>query len=504
MIRFGLQYFFDNSSGLVEDVESQRFAGLADPAAVMREESRHLITTEERFALNINRTDFFNIGLGFEAPLRVAENFYINPLLEWTWSVPVNRQGYSCLFIPDAEDPDAPMGGGDGCLDKEGASAFPMNLTLGVRVQPPVDGLSMYAAADIGLSGTSSLTRELATNSPYNVMFGAAYAYDLVTPPVPEPIIREVERTVEVPALAPLRGRIRGTVVDASSGRPVDGAVVTFPGRELTSLVTDGSGRFVTYNLEPGVVDLGLSHQEYNSGACRAQLPDERPESGELMVDVRCDLQPLPRAGGIRGTLVADDGSNVNGANIRLTGPLNRSATSDAAGRFSLEGLPVGAYQVRVEAEGYLIKLTDVQVAAREDAEPRIILVGQPRRPSVVIRGRNLQIRRRINFVTNSAEIAESSAGLLAEIADVLIRNPNLRRVEIQGHTDDRGGASRNQTLSQSRADAVRTWLSSHGVQSSRLEARGYGQTRPLVPNITAGNRARNRRVQFVITDQAE
>ena len=161
-------------------------------------------------------------------------------------------------------------------------------------------------------------------------------------------------------------------------------------------------------------------------------------------------------------------------------------------------------YQVRVEADGYLVKMAEVRVVARETAESRIILVAQPRRPSVVIRGRNLQIRRRINFVTNSAEIAEASFGLLAEIADVLIRNPNLRRVEIQGHTDDRGGAARNQTLSQSRADAVRNWLSSHGVEASRLEARGYGQARPLVPNITAGNRARNRRVQFVITDQAQ
>jgi len=130
--------------------------------------------------------------------------------------------------------------------------------------------------------------------------------------------------------------------------------------------------------------------------------------------------------------------------------------------------------------------------------------VAQPRRPSVVIRGRNLQIRRRINFVTNSAEISDSSSGLLTEIADVIIRNPNLRRIEIQGHTDDRGGANRNRELSQQRADAVRTWLLANGVEASRLTAQGYGQTRPLVPNITAGNRARNRRVQFVIEEQTE
>ena len=56
-----------------------------------------------------------------------------------------------------------------------------------------------------------------------------------------------------------------------------------------------------------------------------------------------------------------------------------------------------------------------------------------------------------------------------------------------------------NQDLSQRRADSVRAWLVQHGVEASRLQAMGYGQTRPLVPNITSANRARNRRVQFVV-----
>ena len=80
----------------------------------------------------------------------------------------------------------------------------------------------------------------------------------------------------------------------------------------------------------------------------------------------------------------------------------------------------------------------------------------------------------------------------------------DIRRVEIQGHTDNRGPAARNRTLSQQRADAVRTWLIEHGVDAGRLEARGYGPDNPLVPNITPANRARNRRVQFVIQERAE
>ena len=89
----------------------------------------------------------------------------------------------------------------------------------------------------------------------------------------------------------------------------------------------------------------------------------------------------------------------------------------------------------------------------------------------------------------------------MEEIADVILRNPQLASIEIQGHTDDRGGREHNEELSQRRADAVRVWLIQHGVEAHRLQAVGYGQTRPLVPNITSSNRARNRRVQFVVQE---
>jgi outer membrane protein OmpA-like peptidoglycan-associated protein len=85
------------------------------------------------------------------------------------------------------------------------------------------------------------------------------------------------------------------------------------------------------------------------------------------------------------------------------------------------------------------------------------------------------------------------------EVADVLIRNPDLELVEIQGHTDNRGDHALNMRLSQQRAESVQQWLTEHGVEPARLTAKGYGPTRPLAPNITQRNRARNRRVQFKI-----
>ena len=507
--RLNLQYFLDNSAKLIEDVETQRFAALADPAMgdgitcplgdpCPENETRHLLTRVERFALSINRVDFFNFGLGLEAPLRAANEFYINPILEWNLGVPINRQDYNCLFVESEPGSGEPIAGDDGCLDVQGFSSFPQTLTLGVRVLPPLKGLALYAGVDIGLTGTSTFVRELAGTAPYNILLGASYAYDTRPPPIPEPIVREVERRVEVQIPPPPKGRINGIVVEQGAGTPVAGAAIRFPGRDLTAMLTGDDGRFVSYELDPGEVQLEVTHTEYNPGSCAGVIA---AEGGN--VDVRCEIVALPRVGTVAGRVMGDDGSPL-GAPIQITGPTSQTATADPTGSFSATGLIPGTYTARVEAEGYLIKLQQFDIAPRQTTNIEITLIARPRQPLVRLRRNDIQIRRQINFATDSAEILSTSFALMTEIADVVMRNPDLSRIEIQGHTDNRGGREYNQDLSQRRAESVRDWLLQNGVDASRLEARGYGMTRALVPNITPANRARNRRVQFIILERGE
>jgi len=99
-------------------------------------------------------------------------------------------------------------------------------------------------------------------------------------------------------------------------------------------------------------------------------------------------------------------------------------------------------------------------------------------------------------FDTNEAEIKARGYAILQEVVEVLEMNPGVR-VEIQGHTDNRGSESYNQQLSERRARAVRDFLIEAGIDADRLTARGYGESKPAVPNTSDANMAKNRRVQL-------
>jgi outer membrane protein OmpA-like peptidoglycan-associated protein len=114
-----------------------------------------------------------------------------------------------------------------------------------------------------------------------------------------------------------------------------------------------------------------------------------------------------------------------------------------------------------------------------------------------------IRILQRIEFQVKRAEINPSSLGVLDQVRAALEANPQLKRVRIEGHTDNRGPALANQTLSQRRAEAVVVYLVHQGIDASRLEAKGWGDERPLVKNDSEENMQINRRVEFHIVDPA-
>jgi outer membrane protein OmpA-like peptidoglycan-associated protein len=101
-----------------------------------------------------------------------------------------------------------------------------------------------------------------------------------------------------------------------------------------------------------------------------------------------------------------------------------------------------------------------------------------------------------ITFGTNQAEIRPGSRGVLDEAARVLDEYPSLR-VEVVGHTDDRGAREHNLDLSLRRAESVKAYLVRQGVEPTRLIVRGAGPDEPLIAEKTKEARQKNRRIEF-------
>ncbi|HEX2572128.1 MAG TPA: OmpA family protein [Polyangia bacterium] len=119
----------------------------------------------------------------------------------------------------------------------------------------------------------------------------------------------------------------------------------------------------------------------------------------------------------------------------------------------------------------------------------------------VQIKGGAIRILKPVYFATNKDVILSRSFPVLQAVANVLIAQPEIRRISIEGHTDNRGKPTWNRELSDRRAKSVQRWLIAHGINPERLGAQGFGPDRPITTNATDAGRSQNRRVEFRIVD---
>ncbi|MBN1948148.1 MAG: OmpA family protein, partial [Candidatus Cloacimonetes bacterium] len=117
-------------------------------------------------------------------------------------------------------------------------------------------------------------------------------------------------------------------------------------------------------------------------------------------------------------------------------------------------------------------------------------------RPEIFFEAEKPLILEGVNFDTGSANLTAEARGILDKVVTALQDYPEVE-LEIQGHTDDRGSKEFNITLSENRAQSVRTYLVSKGITAERLKAKGYGPDKPIADNNTAEGRAMNRRIEF-------
>jgi OmpA-OmpF porin, OOP family len=104
-----------------------------------------------------------------------------------------------------------------------------------------------------------------------------------------------------------------------------------------------------------------------------------------------------------------------------------------------------------------------------------------------------------IEFATGKAIIQQTPNPILDKLAEVAAKCP-ATRIEVGGHTDKRGGAALNKSLSQARAESVVSYLAAKGIATERLTAKGYGPDQPVDPANTLEAYQKNRRIEFNVS----
>ncbi|HEX4946255.1 MAG TPA: YidB family protein [Blastocatellia bacterium] len=138
----------------------------------------------------------------------------------------------------------------------------------------------------------------------------------------------------------------------------------------------------------------------------------------------------------------------------------------------------------------------EAAVKAAADAASGALATLKPGDAEALVKALNLQI---INFASGSNAIPKENEDLLKKSAEAIKATPAGIKLEVGGHTDNKGAVAGNKALSQRRADAVKAFLVKQGVKADVLTAKGYGPDNPVASNDTDAGRFRNRRIEFGI-----
>lgn len=170
-------------------------------------------------------------------------------------------------------------------------------------------------------------------------------------------------------------------------------------------------------------------------------------------------------------------------------------------------GVPISASLFSVgcgSAAVELLTLSPAKIVVSTAAPQDPVVEEEPVQTGITVTDSKVEIDQKIAFQSWKADILDESTSILDEIARVLQDNPNIVRIEIQGHTAEAPNRRRLMKLSKQRAQAVRAYLIHQGVDAQRLSAKGYGATRPVADNESPEGREQNRRVEFVILERSQ
>ncbi len=180
---------------------------------------------------------------------------------------------------------------------------------------------------------------------------------------------------------------------------------------------------------------------------------------------------------------------------------LNASKTQAQVSKSQVQGLAKDLDAQKAELDKSRAAL-ETERLARQEAEMRLTATLQKMSDLQSVkeetRGLVITLSGQVLFASAKYELLPAAKKALDNVAEALKASGN-RMITVEGHTDSQGNASSNMTLSQRRAESVRTYLVSRGIVDTEIRAEGLGQGRPVADNATAEGRANNRRVEIVL-----
>ena len=287
---------------------------------------------------------------------------------------------------------------------------------------------------------------------------------------------------------------ITGTTYSDKTKQPVQSAIeVKMKEQKPVNLRTTPNGTFETRTPEIEAYTITAASNGFLPFTQTYKVPRINRDT-TLHVDIF--LTPLAKQLVLAGD-VLDKKTNqrIGSSKVEVVYKPDRTVSysltaTEGSYQQNISGL--GWYLLTGSAEGYLNATDSVEVISDEITPVIKNLSLTQIEVGLTVRLKN------IYFDFDKTTLKSESFIELNKVVDFLKRNPTVS-IEISGHTDSKGSDTYNQTLSQGRSQAVVDYLISQGIDASRLEAHGYGESKPIDSNDTEEGRANNRRVEFTV-----
>ncbi|KQC12725.1 MAG: hypothetical protein APR63_02040 [Desulfuromonas sp. SDB] len=350
--------------------------------------------------------------------------------------------------------------------------ANPFRVTPGIRFTS-LPGLFLDIAYDFRLTENNQENVEsYGTYPDWQASIGFGWTHDFMPP-------------------KPKLATIAGTVIDADTKLPIPGAILSFSDTLIPNITTDEFGIWMVSGIEAPIDLIVEADAEGYLGS------DPIPMilyPGDLIEDITIALNEQIIQGSIKGIvyeLGAQGDITPIVATLNISGDTTAVLPTNEFGEFEIILSP-GSYSIEASVPGYIAQSKDYSLAQDQILTTEFHLLKE--RAEIVFHN--------INFEVNKSDILPESYPILDQVAAILRDNPSVR-IEIQGHTDSDGSRSYNQSLSEARANSVRSYLlNTEGISPDRLIARGYGEDRLAIsPERSAEDKRFNRRVEFHVLE---